>query len=211
MYITKADKLSLSFQKTRCTQQQVPRSDRRSFSSVPMRTDLFNVMWSSLSLGYSRKAEDAYPTSAHGPWSQFLVKPKVAYLLLLLLFWLFYIHLVCVCFSSLVFVPRVNIFFWFPLESWFPLLLSPIYQLLQTSCPKGLTIFKSNIAWIADQHSFQISWIFRGDVCNIWIELRMSNTIRKFTKQHYQIDQKNICPENRTFWLKNETTWLTDS
>ena len=72
----------------------------------------------------SRKAEDAYPTGAPGPWSSGV---QVAHLLLLLCMYYFsYIVLYILCYVCLFSMsdlwPWIT-FLWFPLKSWFPWLL----------------------------------------------------------------------------------------
>ena len=62
----------------------------------------------------SKKAEDAYPNSAPGPCSQFLVESE------LLIYFCYFVHVilvffimffvVCVCFLCLVFVPGLIFF-----------------------------------------------------------------------------------------------------
>ena len=63
------------------------------------------------SVGVSRKADDAYPTSAHGLYSQFLVVSELlTFVALYVLFCLFYVFVVIVCFPCLVSVPGLHLF-----------------------------------------------------------------------------------------------------
>ena len=77
------------------------------------------------------KAEDAYPTGALGPRSQFLVEYDLLYFLLPCMYYFisFMLFVVFVWFPCIVFVPRLHSFDWFPLESWFPWLLFQAHYL----------------------------------------------------------------------------------
>ena len=96
------------------------------YPSAQMKTDLFNMLWfsfppsSDMTLyepppGVSSKAEDAYPTGAPGPCSQFWAESKLliyfCYLVCNILFIGYFMFFVmCICFPCLIFVPRLHPF-----------------------------------------------------------------------------------------------------
>ena len=75
---------------------------------------LFHLPWTWFFMwnlaGVSWKADDAYPTSAPGPCSQFLVKLVESKLLIMYYFGYFMFFVVCISFPCLAFVPGLHSF-----------------------------------------------------------------------------------------------------